>query len=158
MSLRKITTLTILSSLLLLPINIESSFAVSLPFRLAWERNSETDLAFYTVYYGTSSANYSHSADVDKQYPSFSFHEDLLARNGLSVGPDGLTLYIALTATDYSLNESGYSTELVTFIEYSTVTTTTPASIPSPPSTAPNQQEFCSNDSPLILKGDIPQE
>ena len=82
-------------------IYIQPSFGVTLPFRIIWDRNTESDLAYYTVYYGTSSRNYSHIIDIDRAYPYCEFGTEELER--------GRTYYIALTAIDFSLNESNYS-------------------------------------------------
>ena len=104
-------------ALLFLFIHVQSSYAANLPLRLVWERNTESDLAFYTVYYGTASRQYSNIIDVDTRYPYCIFDEDQFT--------GGQTYYIALTATDFSLNESGYSNELVVYIDPSSNTTTT---------------------------------
>ena len=126
----------VLFASLLLAIFAGSASAVSLPFRLVWERNSEADLAFYTVYHGTSSGDYNHFGDVDKPNPYFIFDQSYFASKGITIGPGGLNLYIALTATDYSLNESGYSSELVVHIDPPPTTTTTTTHRLPPPTPA----------------------
>jgi len=103
-------------ALLSLIICAKPSFGVTLPFRIIWDRNTESDLAYYTVHYGTSSRHYTHIIDVDKAYPYCEFGAEQLE--------EGKTYYIALTATDFSLNESNYSDELIVFIEPSLTTTT----------------------------------
>lgn len=116
----KSNSIFMLVAILLLIIYAQASFAaqsVPLPVRLAWDRNGESDLAYYRVYYGTSSRNYSNYIIVDKQYPSYTLNESILTV--------GQTYYIALTALDYSLNESGCSGEITLFITPSTNTTTT---------------------------------
>ena len=127
--------------LLLLFIHVQSSYAATLPLRLVWERNTESDLAFYTVYYGTSSRQYSHFIDVDTQYPYCIFDEDRFTA--------GQTYYIALTAIDFSLNESGYSNELVVYIDPSSNTTTTSPTI-STTTTAATTHTSTTTTSPTI--------
>jgi hypothetical protein len=118
----KFKFIIIFSTILLLTVCPETSLAVevSIPFTLSWDMNSETDLAYYRVYYGTSSRDYDSYITVDKLYPSCTLNEKNLIA--------GLTYYIALTAFDFHLNESGYSDELKIFVEpeQSSTTTTKP--------------------------------
>jgi fibronectin type 3 domain-containing protein len=69
---------------------------------LAWDANTEADLAGYKIYYGTASRDYSDSIDVGNttQYT-------------LADLDDGVTYYLAATAYDAATNESAYSVELV---------------------------------------------
>ncbi|MGB9436639.1 MAG: hypothetical protein WCB15_01750, partial [Desulfobacterales bacterium] len=69
---------------------------------LAWDANTEPDLAGYKIHYGTASRDYSHSIDVG-DVTEYTL-EDL---------DDGVTYYLAATAYDSETNESGYSVELV---------------------------------------------
>ncbi len=69
---------------------------------VAWDANSEPDLAGYKVYYGTSSRNYATSRDAGKVY-SYTI-ADL---------QEGTTFYIAATAYDRYGNESAFSQEVV---------------------------------------------
>ena len=89
--------LTLASILVMFPVLVHGA-----EVGLAWDANSEPDLAGYKIYYGTASGNYSHSVDVGNitQYT--------LA--GLS---EGVTYYLAATAYDADDNESAYSVELV---------------------------------------------
>ena len=67
---------------------------------LAWDANTETDLAGYKIYYGTSSRNYSTVIDV---------------HNVTTYGITGLgpgTYYFAATAYNTANAESGYSNEV----------------------------------------------
>ncbi len=69
--------------------------------KLAWDPNTETDVAGYKVYYGTSSGNYENAVDIGNST------EYLLS--GLSKGQ---TYYIVVTAYDTASNESGFSNEV----------------------------------------------
>ena len=128
------------------------SSAVNLPFRLTWNRNSESDVAFYTVYYGTSPGNYTHFKDVPHPAnPATNPHCDFCDSNSpdcdpsyAQITPPG-TYYITVTATDFSLNESDFSFELPVPIDQtpppptttSTIrsTTTSPATTTAPTTT-----------------------
>jgi hypothetical protein len=68
---------------------------------LAWEPNTEEDLAGYKVSYGTRSGDYDFTIDLGKvtQY----------TLTGLAPGTQ---YYFALTAYDTSLNESDFSAEV----------------------------------------------
>jgi len=79
---------------------------------LAWDANTETDLAGYKIYYGISSRSYSPAINVGKvtQYTI----------KGLN---DNTIYYFAAKAYDNDKNESDYSVELVHRID-----TTPPAS------------------------------
>ncbi len=145
MPIRTITIFTLLISILLVMINIKSSFATNLPFRLTWEKNSESDVAFYTVYYGTSSRNYSHFVDVGHPRDSLANpHCDFCDRTSPDCDPSYAqitpgTYYITVTATDFHLNESDFSVELVVPIDPSPTSSTTTSTIspttPSPTTT-----------------------
>lgn len=71
---------------------------------LRWNKNTEADLAGYRLHYGYSSRNYV-------------FHVKIRNPNRTSYTLEGLnndvTYFIAVTAYDYSGNESGYSQELI---------------------------------------------
>lgn len=69
---------------------------------LAWDANSESNLAGYKLYYGTSSGSYSTCIDVGNR-TSYTV-------NGLD---PLLTYYFALTAYNTEGQESGYSGEVV---------------------------------------------
>lgn len=68
---------------------------------ISWLKNTESDVAGYKVYYGTTTRNYQHSIDVG---PFTSAVIDGL--NG------GVTYYFAVTAYDTSGYESAYSLEV----------------------------------------------
>jgi fibronectin type 3 domain-containing protein len=67
---------------------------------LAWDANTEPDLAGYKIHYGTASGNYSVHLDV--------LNVTSYTVTGLT---DGQTYYFAATAYDEAGNESGYSNE-----------------------------------------------
>jgi hypothetical protein len=81
---------------ILLPANSLASYLT-----LAWDPNTEPDLAGYRVYYGTTSGEYVDSIDVGN-ITTYRL-DDLL---------DGVTYFIALTAYDTSGNESDFSHEV----------------------------------------------
>jgi hypothetical protein len=67
---------------------------------LAWDANTETDLAGYKIYYGTASRSYGVPVDV-KLVTTYSL-----------VGFSGATYFFAVTAYNTSGAESGYSNEV----------------------------------------------
>ncbi|MDH4220893.1 MAG: fibronectin type III domain-containing protein, partial [Candidatus Aminicenantes bacterium] len=75
--------------------------ALAAQIKLAWDANTETNLAGYKIYYGTSSKSYAGSVDVGNATAY-----DL---TGLT---EGQTYYIAVTAYNTSNSESGYSSEV----------------------------------------------
>jgi len=95
---RKVSLLTLLAFSLLLSPMVAYGASVT----LAWDANTETDLAGYNIYYGTASRNYSQSIDVGNttQYTLTNLGDDV-------------TYYFAATAYDEDNNESAYSVELV---------------------------------------------
>src|SRR2546427_12261921 len=68
---------------------------------LAWDPNTEPDLAGYKLYYGTSSGSYQFSVDVGN-----------LTSYTLSGLLEGRIYYFAATAYNLSLGESGFSNEV----------------------------------------------
>ena len=96
---RRCGTLAVLASVLvLIPMIAFGAASVD----LAWDANTEPDLAGYKIHYGTASGHYSHTIDVHNttQYT-------------LTDLDDGVTYYLAATAYDVDDNESAYSEELV---------------------------------------------
>src|SRR5438552_3742989 len=86
---------------------------------LAWDPNTETDLAGYKLYYGTSSGSYPSSVDVGN-----------LTSYTLSGLLEGRTYYFAATAYDLNVNESGLSNEVskaIADVTPPTVSITAPA-------------------------------
>jgi fibronectin type 3 domain-containing protein len=69
---------------------------------LAWDANSESDIAGYKIYYGRSSRNYTNCIDVGKR-TSYTV-------SGIQMG---LTYYFATTAYDADGYESYYSNEVI---------------------------------------------
>ncbi len=78
-----------------------SALAQAAQVTLAWDANTETDLAGYKLYYGTASGSYPNSATLDK-----------VTTHTLSGLTEGVTYYFALTAFDTENFESGYSNEI----------------------------------------------
>ena len=68
---------------------------------LAWDPNSEAELAGYKVYYGTSSRKYSACIDVGKSTTAI-----------VPLAEPGMVYYLAVTSYDPSGNESQFSEEL----------------------------------------------
>lgn len=68
---------------------------------LAWDADTEPDLAGYKLYYGTVPGVYDHSVDVHN-----------VTTYTLNALTQGQTYYIVATAYDTSHNESGYSNEV----------------------------------------------
>ncbi len=68
---------------------------------LAWDANSESNLAGYILYYGTASGSYSQQVDVGNT-----------TSHTLSGLTEGVTYYFAATAYDDQSNESAYSEEI----------------------------------------------
>jgi len=88
---------------------------------IAWDPNTEADLAGYKVYVGTSPGTYSQTIDVG--------HVTTFTISDLT---DGETYYLALTAYDIFANESGFSNEVSTTLPQAALalpdTTTSPES------------------------------
>jgi hypothetical protein len=87
--------------LILLLTLLFSSIESMAQVKLAWDPNTEPDLAGYQVYYGTASGNYGYSIDVGN-----------VATYTLMGLTQGVTYYIAVTAYDSADNESAYSNEV----------------------------------------------
>ena len=68
---------------------------------LAWNANTESDLAGYRIYYGTSSGNYTSSQETGR-----------VTSYTLSNLTEGRTYYIAMSAFDASRNESRRTAEI----------------------------------------------
>ena len=88
---------------------------------LAWDANTELDLAGYKVHYGTASGSYTTSVDVH--------NVTTYTVTGLTAGP---TYYFAVTAYNASNNESGYSNQ----VSYSVPAPNGAPSAPATPSGA----------------------
>lgn len=79
-------------------LNTVSAFAENMD--LSWDSNTESDLAGYKVYYGSSSGNYGIPIDIGNR--------TTYTLTGLDLG----TYYFSVTAYDTSGNESGFSNEV----------------------------------------------
>jgi hypothetical protein len=75
--------------------------------KLGWEPNTESDLAGYRVYYGTSSGAYANSIDAGMGTPSGG-----LITYSLTNLTKGQTYCIAVTAYDTFYFQSGFSNEV----------------------------------------------
>jgi type IV pilus assembly protein PilY1 len=106
--------------------------ALAAQIKLAWDANSESDLAGYKVYYGTSPQSYAGSVDVGN-VTSYTL-------TGLS---QGQTYYVAMTAYNTSGSESGYSSEVSGVATETTlpVSETPPTVTPSPTSEPTTEPE-----------------
>ncbi|MFH1242576.1 MAG: fibronectin type III domain-containing protein, partial [Pseudomonadota bacterium] len=91
-------SITILSLILCLS---GSPAAFSAEIRIAWDPNSEPDLAGYKVYYGMSSGAYGPPLSVGN-----------VTTYTLADLTPGQTYFIAVKATDTSYNDSGFSNEV----------------------------------------------
>lgn len=103
--------------------------SIAAELQVAWDANTEPDLKLYTIYYGTSSGNYSHSINTKTDltgrdplcttYDPFDYNCCQYTIKGLE---EGVTYYLAATASDEEDNQSAYSEELVhTFAVESTI-------------------------------------
>jgi hypothetical protein len=96
----RICAFLVLAALVAISILSAATDAYAGQATLMWNANTESDLAGYKLYYGTSSRTYGFSIDVGNQI------SDVLS--GLQ---DGQLYYFAVTAYDTSGNESGFSAE-----------------------------------------------
>ena len=97
-------------------VGLIASNAMAAQVTLAWDPNTESDLAGYRVHYGTASGSYTSHTDVHN-VTSFTV-------TGLTAGQ---TYYFAATAYDTSGNESGYSNPLSYAVPAANGAPTTPA-------------------------------
>jgi hypothetical protein len=101
-----------------------ASSALAAQATLAWDPNTEADLAGYKVHYGTASGTYTVQADVH--------NVTTYVVTGLTAGQ---TYYFAVTAYNAANNESGYSNELSYSVPAANQAPSAPA-IPSGPASA----------------------
>ena len=97
-------------------VGIIASNALAAQATLAWDPNTESDLAGYKVHYGTASGSYTVHTDVHN-VTSYTV-------TGLTAGQ---TYYFVATAYDASGNESGYSNPVSYAVPTSNGAPTTPA-------------------------------
>ncbi len=102
-------------------IGLIASSALAAQATLAWDPNTESDLAGYKIHYGTASGNYTVHTDVHN-VTSYTVI-------GLTTGQ---TYYFAVSAYDASGNESSYSNE----VSYSVPAANGAPSTPATPSGA----------------------
>ena len=97
---RKLSRNLVFFSVLLVALLI-SVWARAEQVTLAWDANTEPDLAGYRVHYGTASGSYTSSVDVHK-----------VTTSSIGTLTAGQTYYFAVTAYNASGNESGYSNQV----------------------------------------------
>ncbi len=85
--------------------------ALAADVSLAWDANTESDLAGYRVYYGTSSRQYGGPIDVGNPTPVGNQVSYIVT----NLTP-GVQYYFAVTAYNSSGSESGYSNEVTTVV------------------------------------------
>lgn len=102
---QKLQTLIILFSVMISIILIAGMVSAA-EVTLAWDANTESDLAGYRLYYGLSSGVYGDPVDVGN-----------VTEYTLTGITPNVDVYYAATAYDTSGNESGYSEELVHIID-----------------------------------------
>ena len=111
-------------ALVILTAVIIATNAFSAQVSLAWDPNTESDLAGYKIHYGTTSNSYSVHIDVHN-----------VTTNTVTGLTDGQTYYFAATSYDTSGNESGYSNSVSYAVPSVNGAPTTPAT-PSGPASA----------------------
>ena len=107
-------------------IGLIASNALAAQATLAWDPNTESDLAGYKVHYGTASGSYTVHTDVH--------NVTTYTVTGLTAGQ---TYYFAATAYDASGNESGYSNPVSYAVPSANGAPTTPATPTAGASSAP---------------------
>jgi len=110
---------------------------------IAWDANTEPDIAGYIIFYGTSSGSYPNSIDAGNTT------EHTLT--GLS---EGTTYYFAAKAYNTSSNESDYSQELVYTVPIANAAPNTPAT-PDGPTSGFVQTSYAFNTSGTDPDGDL---
>ncbi len=110
---------------------IIASNAIAAQVTLAWNPNTESDLAGYRIHCGTASGNYSVHTDVH--------NVTTYIITGLT---EGQTYYFAATAYDKSGNESGYSNQAI----YTVPTATESQSLDTDGDGVPDSQDAFPND------------
>ena len=107
-------------------IGVIASNALAAQATLAWDPNTESDLAGYKIHYGTASGSYTVHTDVH--------NVTTYTVTGLTAGQ---TYYFAATAYDTSGNESGYSNPVSYAVPGVNGAPTTPATPTAGASSAP---------------------
>jgi hypothetical protein len=123
-SIRKIGTLGLGITLCLIA-NLITPNVFAAQVTLAWDRNTESDLAGYRIHHGSTSGSYSMHIDVH--------NVTTYTVTGLT---EGQTYYFAATAYDSAGNESGYSNPVSYSVPAANGAPSTPA-VPSGPASAP---------------------
>ena len=134
----------LIALLLLLPLFLllAVSGASAADVTVAWDANTESDLAGYIFFYGTSSGSYSNSIDVGNNTE--------YTLTGLI---EGTTYYFAVKAYDTSDNASDYSQELAYTVPTANSAPNTPAK-PTGPASGFVQTSYAFNTSGTDPDGD----
>ena len=115
---------------ILFAIFLNTSRVDAMDLKLAWDANSEPDIAGYKIYYGTASRTYSLFVDIGN-----------MTNYTLKGLQDGTTYYLALTAYNKAGGESDYSNEITSASAAAATTTdpgtSTPSATPGASSTPP---------------------
>ena len=85
-----------------------------------WDANTESDLDYYTIYYGTSSGSHTSSVNAG---------DGTAATVNIQTGGTTTRYYFTIAAVDTSDNESGKAEELIVDTQPDTLAPFTPASI-----------------------------
>jgi hypothetical protein len=109
---------------------------------LAWDANTESNIAGYKIHYGLSSGNYSTVIDAGNPDPTTYVVTNL---------NEGTTYYLAATAYDSSNNESGFSQEVVYTVPSSSSTTTTTTVAPTTTTEEPTTTTTTTTVAPTTL-------
>ena len=130
-------------ALLLLILLPAVSIASAADVTIAWDANTEPDLAGYILFFGTSSGSYANSIDTGKNTE--------YTVTGLA---EGTTYYFAAKAYNTSDNQSGYSQELVYTVPSANSAPNTPAA-PTGPASGFIQTSYAYNTSGTDPDGDL---
>jgi len=122
----RVSAIAFLLSGMVLPATVDAS-----DIRLTWNANGEPDLAGYTVHWGVTAGSYSASAAGGS--------ETSYTVTGLE---DGTTYFFAVSAVDFSGNESGYSSEISATPVSSTPEVVSAPSTPSGPATGNPKRNY----------------
>jgi hypothetical protein len=112
------TMKTLLAVIFIALVTVGAAYPATVELNFAWDRNTETDLAGYRLYFSATPGQYvkgTGSANLLKAVPALnpvsgSNHPNTVLQS--MTGVDGQKVYFVLTAYDASQNESGFSNEV----------------------------------------------